>query len=984
MRNSVYITIFILVITSNFIFAQNDTLAVQDSLFQGQIKMVRWAVDNCYTVDYTIRGRAYKVLEEPDSNLADAFLFILPEIEDKEILSRMCLGISSFGDRRFIPLLIPLITDSKYDRAYIALRCALTDEDLPLFIPMIDTFPENAYKLIAHCGDTGVAYIDNMLYDDETRSYAVTALRELGNFDALKALFFYALTDSTSLEHGVCKYGIKCGFVHRDNCRTFLIEKIETGTIEEFKLAEAFFHYQELYWEKDALLNVVDIEKLRKKLENHEGDDRMPILQLMAQAGDSSAIAELFEVYLGWGSLGAFNSGKWEFYYFMCDNSPAYPYYISQLDSPVSERRHAALALLFRQGGNREIFQEGENTEYIEKLMDLSKNDPDDNTRRFAIKILSSCEACSLDWFFEEIASEEDSSLAAMQARWILALHKNTSVVERLIQALLNKEPNMNETIRSLGVTGDPRAVEPIIKMINWEDKEFETPSAATASRNQGLIALGEIGDESAIPILQKYAAGHERSRLTNSAKSSLMKIDANGPIESIATYLNEPKTRIWAIKTLGYKKDCATIPYLIPFTDSSYYTREFTSTRDSIYWEFEKYDLIDALLEAVDSIDQPCALPLIKAIEEKHTEGYWGFDMPEHYIRYGDTASAIGYLINCSHECDMDIGCPCLDRLLEMGDTSVIEPLYNHLIEKAPYLTWVFYRFGNPAEPYLVKSLDSKNPAVVEPAITALGLLADTTITLQIIPFILDTNRRVQRAAIDASGDLKDVRTIPNLMKVVEDTTNVQARHEAIRALGAIGDPDILKHLVPFINDTAYGVGGEALMAIAKYYDYKGDTLKTLVWNFATNYGLDGYTLGKVFHDDLDTLLGLLDSDNIKYKFLTVEALKYVDNGMGEPALLEIALGQGNEKLRVRAVYHLGLSRNPEVIAGLRRLAREDEYEEIRNTAINVYWRMDDYELALEDLEYISKNDPSAIIKQRCRNTIARIQREKVAPEDE
>ncbi len=85
--------------------------------------------------------------------------------------------------------------------------------------------------------------------------------------------------------------------------------------------------------------------------------------------------------------------------------------------------------------------------------------------------------------------------------------------------------------------------------------------------RNAALRAMGELGDDKAVPTLREWAAAGKRIDTRQAAISSLARLDKNNKeiTQQIAGYLLEPHfpVRISAIFALGTRGDASAIPAL-------------------------------------------------------------------------------------------------------------------------------------------------------------------------------------------------------------------------------------------------------------------------------------------------------------------------------------------------------------------------------------------------------------------------------------
>jgi hypothetical protein len=102
-----------------------------------------------------------------------------------------------------------------------------------------------------------------------------------------------------------------------------------------------------------------------------------------------------------------------------------------------------------------------------------------------------------------------------------LGLLQSVDAVERLITLLPDRDLELVvRTARALGRIGDPRAVAPLLELL---DRSPEWPVVAVVAR-----ALGELGSPSAAPILIELL-GHERPPVATNAATALVQLGRAG-----------------------------------------------------------------------------------------------------------------------------------------------------------------------------------------------------------------------------------------------------------------------------------------------------------------------------------------------------------------------------------------------------------------------------------------------------------------------
>jgi aminopeptidase N len=172
---------------------------------------------------------------------------------------------------------------------------------------------------------------------------------------------------------------------------------------------------------------------------------------------------------------------------------------------------------------------------------------------------------------------------------------KNAAAAKLLLEALdsANEPWVRNRIVAALGNFKDNNDVIAKVNAIAKEDKSFRAQASALQAlgklkapnaletlneavkmdspdsflRNAALRAMGELGDDKAVPALREWAAVGKRIDTRQAAISSLARLDKNNKeiTQQIAGYLMEPHfpVRISSIFALGTRGDASAIPAL-------------------------------------------------------------------------------------------------------------------------------------------------------------------------------------------------------------------------------------------------------------------------------------------------------------------------------------------------------------------------------------------------------------------------------------
>src|SRR5206468_11926769 len=97
----------------------------------------------------------------------------------------------------------------------------------------------------------------------------------------------------------------------------------------------------------------------------------------------------------------------------------------------------------------------------------------------------------------------------------------------------------------------------------------------------------------------------------------------------------------------------------------------------------------------------------------------------------------------------------------------------------------------GKAAVPELIEALRTKDTAVLYESVVALGKIRDESAGAKMTIMVRDPEPKVQLAAIDTAGVLRDTEAIPDLIDVLQHTRNAQVRRAALGALGMLPDEE-------------------------------------------------------------------------------------------------------------------------------------------------------------------------------------------------
>lgn len=218
-------------------------------------------------------------------------------------------------------------------------------------------------------------------------------------------------------------------------------------------------------------------------------------------------------------------------------------------------------------------------------------------------------------------------------------------------------------------------------------------------------------------------------------------------------------------------------------------------------------------------------------------------------------------------------------------------------------------------------KELNNKNAAIKEKAVRALGELKDTGAVDLIIPFLKDKDNRIRTEAVISLGKIGRKKAVAPLANVLKDK-NKNIRIMTIRSLGSLGDKKAVQPLISVLEEEDLSVRIEIYKALGNI----GSSFAVpMLLKEIKDERLQGQkeiinALGEIGNEEaaagLVGLLGTLKNTNLIEKAMT--DLRKTNSDEAIPAIAKI-LKNPSSRLRQKAAYELGLTKNKEAIPYLK-----------------------------------------------------------------
>lgn len=462
--------------------------------------------------------------------------------------------------------------------------------------------------------------------------------------------------------------------------------------------------------------------------------------------------------------------------------------------------------------------------------------------------------------------------------------------VDDLILDLKYGAPDVRERAAlALGDIGDPRAVDPLIEILD-SGCPLDVSEAA-------IIALGEIGDPRAVePLLPLLQSSTISKRII--AAWALIEIGDPRTVDTLIGYAID-----WDFLIAGAS------------TSRSRYIANYTEPPDIIALAKIGGPIdVDSLIEILNSetsldgqritVRQVAAIKALGAIgDPKAVDAIIGvLSDPDAAVRsnaswalgeIGDARAIEPLSYVASRDWDPDVCDAASQALVKLGATLI--PIEDNMT--GPILD---FKYGTPV---------ARSTAAL--ILVEVGRDDPRTIDL-LIKALKDPYPIVRENAARALGIIRDPKAVDPLIEALEDRDD-SVRNAAARALGEIGDPRAVDPLI----DVSYRATPGAIVALGEIGDAKAaDTL--------INYIRSLRSYSDRYPGDPETLRLVLPA---------IEALGKIGDTKSVNALFEI-LTFRDPAIRATAAKALGNAGDASAIEPLTYIATSDEEEEVRNAA--------------------------------------------------
>jgi len=430
--------------------------------------------------------------------------------------------------------------------------------------------------------------------------------------------------------------------------------------------------------------------------------------------------------------------------------------------------------------------------------------------------------------------------------------------IEKLLADLRKRSATKRQqAIEALGHIQDPRAIRPLIHML--DDTDYQVQCAAVA-------ALSQFGADAIEPLIHSIEDGGLSFQENALDVFKAIKDERAIPvcIELLSTPHHHLRTQAAnMLKTFG----ATAIPALWDALDH---------VKDSI-----RSEALDILAAMPDERAATCVLNALK-----HPSSYVREKAADLFLH--QDARAIESLSQLLDEQNALAANTVLDILAHIGG---VQPL--HVLEKAlDYPQWQVREkavevLGHVQSPgaieLLTQSLSDPEKYIRKRAVEVLGKYENPLVVPSLISALSDTVADIQKSAIQCLGDIGDVRATEPMMVFLRNP-NDMLRKEAARALRKIRDVRAIPLLIPLLTEENASVREQALLCLQPLFAM----IATIVFGSLNSESLDPRTtVWNLETADLTMVMPALSTVIIQadtYDFYQVERfLTYAVNYLGQ-----------------------------------------------------------------------------------------------------
>lgn len=517
----------------------------------------------------------------------------------------------------------------------------------------------------------------------------------------------------------------------------------------------------------------------------------------------------------------------------------------------------------------------------VEPLIE-ALNDENVDVRRSAAWALGEIgDSYAIDPLLSAMKDDDDKNVSRNAAISLGKLKDSRAALEPLIEAIGSGDYWIRlDAIRALGNSGDARAIDPLIKLLN--DADINVQMYAGKALKSVVLQTKSMNTDS-IKQLIRCKSEH---RIVSEPLHDVLVIIGEPAILPLVEALNDSDSIIRRRAAL----------YLGAINDTHAVKPLLSSRNDDD--PFVRVAIVDALARLNDtrSIE-----PLIAALNDD--DPYVRAAVVDTLGRLNDTGS-IKLLIAALNDTDGYVRGRASIALRGMNDTRLVEPMIAALDD------WEWGVRMNAA--FVLGEL--RDPRAIKPLIAALASDGFNS------EFETDHVGDIAASSLGRIGEL----AVEPLIETLSSSRDVLVRRNAAIALGNTKDPRAVEPLVNAIREDDSFVRISAAMALAEIKDDRAiGPLLAIIKEEPRYRIIIGHAIGKFGEPAIDPLLEMLNHSDSKVRYAAATALSDIQN----PRIIEPmikALEDEDSGVRREAIKALGKQNDPRAVLPLITMLRD------------------------------------------------------------
>jgi HEAT repeat protein len=239
----------------------------------------------------------------------------------------------------------------------------------------------------------------------------------------------------------------------------------------------------------------------------------------------------------------------------------------------------------------------------------------------------------------------------------------------------------------------------------------------------------------------------------------------------------------------------------------------------------------------------------------------------------------------------------------------------------------------GRAAVPDLIEAAHSKNSQLIYESVVALEKIRDESAGPRIAFLLRDPDTKVQAAAIEAEGVLRNKEALPGLIDDLNHGRDARIRHAALEAIAMLPEPSNRSIYAQYLNDKDEKMRAAAAEGFARLGNPADLPLVKKAWDEETK------TSPRLSLAFAQVAMGKTElSEFSPLQFLVNNLNSSAFNGIARPFLVELArqeavrqllygpLATGTKDEKIGLAYVLGLSGGPSSVPQLQKLGNDPD----------------------------------------------------------